>query len=178
MKYGETGKYIGVIACLKTKEREKKFIYSKEALYKTKTVFFHLKSLDFKWKEYADLKKIKIGGTQNYLSSTFLEKKGFKIDYAPKEDLTFKKLFANRFDVYATDLLVGLSLINDIFSSEEVALFTNHPKELFSENVYVVFSKKSPNAQEMADKFDKGLKKLKQTGRYEEIISNFFKISR
>ncbi len=82
-------------------------------------------------------------------------------------------MIRQRIDITASSIVVGVQLINKIFSKEERSLFTYHPKALFDSKMYMFISKNIPNAQKFADSFDQGLRKLKKSGRYERIIAEF-----
>jgi len=176
-KYTERGEVVGTFPWTKTKEREKDLIiFTKEPLISVKTVFFHLKSLDFKWNDYNDIKKYRVGATLGYSDVEFLKEKGVKVDIAPKEVLNFKKLLGNRIDIVPSAFLVGYNIINKTFTQDKALLFTNSPKPLYTENDFLVISKKIPNGQKIADTFDSGLRELKQSGKYDEIIMKFVSI--
>jgi len=171
------GRETGTFLWSKTEEREKEFIITKEPIIKIKTVFFHLKNLDFKWENFQDLKKYKIGGALGYKEVKFLQDKGLIIDVASKEKQCFIKLLKGRIEILPASLIVGYSTINSMFSADKAALFTNNPKPLFDDlPMFILISKKIPNGQIIADLFDKGLKKLKASGRYDEIIATFLSV--
>lgn len=167
------GKYVGTFPWSYKKYREGEVIFCKEPLFKSKTVFFHLKSLDFKWETFDDLKKYKIGGVLGFSSVNLLDSKGIKLQLVTKETLNFKKLLIKRIDICPTTFMVGYATINDLYKPDKAALFTNNPKPLSEENMFLLISKKIPNGQQIADSFDIGLKKLKDSGKYDEIISKF-----
>jgi len=161
----------GTIPLFKTAEREKDFIYSKNAITRTKTVFFHLKSTDFKWNKHEDLNNYKVGGTAGFKTAKILQDKGVKVDIALTEKENFEKLLAGDIEVTSSSYLVGYNIIKKSFSASDAAKFTSHPKKVYrATGVYFLVSKKHPKAQELVDKFDSGLKKLIKSGRYIKLI--------
>ena len=82
----------GTFPWYKSEQRENDFIVTKEPLLKVKNVFFHLKSLDFQWESYEDLKKYSIGGTIGYTDTALLQSKGLNVQLVPREELNLKKL--------------------------------------------------------------------------------------
>ena len=62
--------------------------------------------------------------------------------------------------------------IRDTFSEEEAALFTHHPKPISKAPVHVILSKKVPESEQMRDLFDEGLRRLKESGKYDEIMAD------
>ncbi|WP_028865729.1 substrate-binding periplasmic protein [Psychromonas aquimarina] len=169
----EDGIYAGTFPWWSNEKRQVDFIINKEPVIGANEVFFHLKSTDFKWDSFDDLKNYKIGGNLSYSHVEQLESKGIKVDVAPKEELSFKKLLSGRIDALPADFIVGYDTINKLFSPAKISLFTNHPKPLRKGNLFMLISRNYPGSQEIADKLDRGLKKLKESGRYDEIIIEF-----
>ncbi len=56
-----------------------------------------------------------------------------------------------------------------MYDRETVALFSNHPKPISVSFNSLILSKKDENKSRMV-KFNSGLKKLKKSGRYDQII--------
>jgi len=156
-----------------TQERQEDFYYSKEAMISTKTVFFHLKTLDLKWDTYADLNKYRVGGVLSFKTGGLLEKEGVFVDYVVTDTQNFKKLLKDRIDIAPASILVGLHIIKNTFKPEIAKLFSYSNKEIFSksEKTYLLVSKKHPRGKELVDKFDRGILKMKKSGRYQEILN-------
>ena len=169
-KYVEKGEYQATFPWTKSVEREEKFFYNKEPLLTEQTVLFHLKSKPLKWENYSDLKGLRIGGTLGYATGKILEDNGLKLDYVSKEDFNYQKLLRGRLDIYPSSYFVGYHQINMLLPPTEASLFTHHPKVLEERDYYMLFSKSIPNAKQLIDRFDRGLKKLKASGRYDEIL--------
>ncbi len=167
------GKFAGTFPWYGTDERKSDFNLVVEPVITSKTVFFHMKDVDFKWETIDDLKKYKVGGTIGYSDVELLEKNGIKVDVAPKEEINYQKLIAHRIDIVPSTLIVGYNNINKMFTPAKAALFTNHPKPLIDADMFMLISKNIPNSQELADKFSNGLKKLKESGRYDQITADF-----
>jgi len=163
----------GTFPWYKSEQREEDFIVTKESLLKVKNVFFHLKSLDFQWKSYEDLKKYSIGGTIGYTDAALLQSKGLDVQLVPREELNLKKLLKHRMDITPSSIATAYYFINKLFTKEERSLFTYHPRAIFDSEMYMLISKNIPDAQELADSFDQGLRKLKKSGRYDQIIAEF-----
>ena len=166
----------GTIPWFKSPDREANFFYSKKAIIRTKTVFFHLKSSDFKWKKYEDLNKYKIGGTVGFKTAKFLDGKGIKVELSDTELENFQKLLAGTIDITSSSYLVGHSIIKKNFSADKADMFTSHAKKIFpATGAYYLVSKKHPRGQELLDKFDSGMLKLVKSGRYVQIIKESMK---
>ena len=48
----------------------------------------------------------------------------------------------------------------------------HHQKPAVKNEFYILFSKKTSNGQKLADRFDAGLKKLKESGAYDIIMKS------
>jgi len=166
----------GTIPWFRSPDREVNFLYSKKAIIRTKTVFFHLKSKDVKWKTYDDLKKYKIGGTVGFKTAKFLDEKGIKVELVDTELENFQKLLAGSIDITSASYLVGHSIIKKNFPADKAAMFTSHAKKIFpATGAYYLVSKKHPRAQELVTKFDSGMQKLVKSGRFVQIIKESMK---
>lgn len=168
----ESGKFDGTFPWAKTEEHARDFYINKEYLIKDYGVFFHLKSVPFDWKTLDDLKKYSVGVTIGYKEEKIYMENGIKAQAVPSEELNFKMILSGRIDVYQTSKTVGYATINKLFTPEEARQFTNHPVPAVENEFYILFSKKTSNGQYLADRFDAGLKKLKESGKYDSIIES------
>ncbi|MBF0257927.1 MAG: transporter substrate-binding domain-containing protein [Desulfamplus sp.] len=169
----EQGKFDGTFPWNKTPERDDAFYIHKISLIQDDGVYFHLKSKEFDWNTIEDLKKYKVGVTIGYKQEEIYKNNGIEADTVPDEIMNFKKILAGRIDVYQTSKVVGYATINKLFSPEDAAKFTNHPKAVETDEYYILFSRKTPNGKELADKFDSGLKKIKESGVYDKILVEY-----
>lgn len=168
------GEAHATILWLKSSKREEEFIIGEEFLVEDQDVFFHLKSTEFEWEKIEDLKKYEIGATEAYYQAEYLRKFGIKTSEVSSEILNFRKILANRIDVYFTSYYVGYNIIKKEFA-QKMGLFTHNEKPLRRAKFYVMVSRNIPKAQELSDKIDKGIRELKNSGRYNEIIEEYFK---
>ncbi|MCP3924766.1 MAG: amino acid ABC transporter substrate-binding protein [Desulfobacterales bacterium] len=165
------GKKTGTFPWYKTKERDKEFIYSKLPVIEINNVFFHLKTVNFNWENIEDLKKYKIGDTLGNASVKIFSKKKIKIDIVPKSELNFRKVLIGRIDACIEEYVVGFSMIKKELGSDKKKLFTIHPKPFVKKGGFLLFSKKIPNVNKIKAKFDKGFKRLKDSGGYDKIYA-------
>jgi polar amino acid transport system substrate-binding protein len=167
----KSGKYDGTFPWNKTDERDKDFHINKISLIKDESVFFHLKSKQFDWGTIEDLKNYKVGVTIGYKQEQIYKEKGIEAEAVRSDELNFRKILAGRIDVHQTSKDVGYATINKIFSPEQAALFTNHPKAVEENEYFILFSKNTENGKKLADIFDAGIKKLIESGTYDKIIT-------
>jgi len=173
-KIAQDAEVDGGVAWYKKKEREEFFYFSKKPLINIKTVIFHLRSLNFDWNDFDDLKEYKIGGNLGYTSTQVLLDRDIEVEVVRTEEQNFKKLLIGRIDITPTSFFAGYYLINKLFSKEKAMLFTNHTKKVVPQNgIYFIIPKIHPKGKELMDTFDKAFDKLENTGGYDRIINDF-----
>ncbi len=175
MKLARDGKWDGSIVWYDTEERRADFFYS-DAIAPATNSFFHLKSYQFDWGLFEDLEDLRIGGTSEYSYGTAFdaaEQAGiFRTHRAISDEVGLTNLLKGRIDVFPGELVVTYEQIRDTFSKEDAALFTHHPKHISKTPLYLLLSKEVPENDEMRDRFNEGLKRLKESGKYDEIIAD------
>lgn len=172
----EVGQAHGIGPILKNDKRENLYYFSDSLLYETQ-VFFHKKDYLFKWNNVSDLKTIQIGATLSYSYGKAFdqaEKSGeLQIQRVPSDIQNFKKMFANRIQILPQSLDVGYYMLQTEFP-DKASSVTHHPKSINQSNNYLALSKKKPNSLDLLMRFNRGLKKLKANGKYDQ----YFKESR
>jgi len=175
LKLAKNGIWQGSVVWLDSKERREHFLYS-DVVIPSQTAFFHRKDHQFFWTSYEDLKGVRIGGTLEYAYGEEFdaaEKAGIiKTDRAQTDDLGIKKLLKGRIEVFPGELMVIYRLIRNSFPPEEAAGLTHHVNLIHEQSLHLILSKKAAGSKAMLDLFNKGLKKLKASGKYEQIIEN------
>ncbi|HOO32272.1 MAG TPA: transporter substrate-binding domain-containing protein [Thermotogota bacterium] len=161
---------------IKTEERTVEFLFPEETLIEAREVFFYLKTLDFDWKDYEDLKAYRVGGTRGYAHTELFKEYDIPYDEATSDESNFKKLLTGRIDIFPIDFIVGYYLINELFGVERAPLFNNHPKPFIADKWAIMFSRKREGTEELVRAFDSGMKRLMESGRYEEIVYRYLGI--
>ena len=151
-------------------ERAKDFIYS-DPIQSDATVFFHLKSNPPpEWETLDDLKGIRIGATAGFTYTTEFwdaaKSKRLEIEEAASEELNFKKLLKGRIDLFPSDPLVGQKVLQENFGSKEIATVTYDDKPMVAPTGHLLFSRKLANGEALVAAFNRGLAKLRDSGRY------------
>lgn len=156
--------------------REDNFYYS-DLILKSEWVFFHLKSYPFDWKEWDDLAGIPLGATLAYnYGDNFkrLEKEGkLDVQWVPSDEMNFRKLLAGRIKVFGIERDVGYSLLQYKFKPEEAALVTHHPQSDIPAYYHLIFSRKIKKNKQILHLFNKGLRRMRATGKENEFWSAF-----
>jgi len=156
-------------------ETKKEFLLS-DAITQTSFVFYHLKSVEFQWGSLEDLQGIKIGTTTKYhYGNEFMEgitAKKFDVEFALKDEFNYKKLLARRIQIFPNDPSVGDSQIRNYLSADEAKLLTHNPKVFGLSTIHLIMSKNHKRNQYFLDKLNSGLKKLKASGRYQQMLKD------
>ncbi len=175
MKLAKVGQWDGTAVWGDSEERRDNFYFT-EPVVSTTFVFFHLRSTQFDWNTYEDLRDIKVGGTAEYYYSDEFEGAEaagiFKTNRAPNDETGLKKLLKGRIDVFPGEVMVTYAQIRDTFPEEQVALFTHHPKSITERRQFLLLSKKVPGNEQMLERFNEGLRQLKASGKYDHIIAD------
>jgi polar amino acid transport system substrate-binding protein len=163
-------KYDASCCWAKSAERLKHFVYSDPVQSRT-YVFFHLKTVNFDWDIFADLKDIDIGATIGYTYGQAFgdaEKDGsLNVERAASDEMNLRRLLAGRIKILASNHKAGYATAAKIGVEQ---LITHHPKPLYDYQISIIISKEHKNANELLKKFNLGLEKLKTSGRYDQIL--------
>ena len=169
----QKGKWDGSVVWSYTEDRAKDFYYS-DPVVKCKWVFFYLKTTSFDWKVIDDLRGFRIGGTLGYKYNPDFEAAEeagrIKVYRVPKDEQNFEKLIKGRIDIFLQDIDVGYEMLNNLFPEEKVRLFTHHPKPIKDTGFHLLLSKQVEKNKEMLTLFDRGLKRLKESGKIEQYL--------
>jgi len=175
LKLAKNSSWQGSVVWLDSKERREHFLYS-DVVIPSQTAFFHMKDYQFFWTSYEDLKDVRIGGTIGYSYGEAFdaaEKTGIiKTDRAPTDILGLKKLLKGRIKLFPGNLMVIYRLIRSSLPPEKAAGLTHHINLIHGQSLHLILSKKVAGSKAMLDLFNKGLKKLKASGKYEQIIGD------
>lgn len=174
-KLAREGQFDGSLTWAPTAEREKDFYFSEPVIHIRK-VFFHLKSFPFEWKTMDDLKGLRIGATEQYTYSEEFDlaakEKTILVSFVRADYLNIRKLLAGRIDIFPMEIEVGYTLIQKELTQSQRDLVTHHKLPVQKTPLSVVFSRKLPQerVQMLLYSLNAGLRHLKDTGRYEEMI--------
>lgn len=164
------GKSVGSFPWVKNPQREKEVLFSTDSIMNLKEVFVYRKDSTFDWKIHDDLKKFRIGGTVGYNHVKMLQEHGVTVQKATKDEQNLKKVMAGKLDAFPIDFMVGKQLIKELFGDNGAQL-TFHEKPLIKNAAHVIFTRSNPNSKTLDAKFSEGMKKLKESGRYDEIMN-------
>lgn len=178
MKMAEYGELNGTAVWRYQSDIQEKFYYS-DPVFTSETVFFHLKSFPFAWNEFTDLKGLRIGGTIGYTYNEDYRKaeasKEYNIQRISNDELNFSMLLRNRIDIFPITKEVGYFLLQTQYTQNQASLFTYHAKSMTPEHertLHLLLSKHDEKNQQLMASFNKGLKKLKESGLYHQYLKD------
>jgi polar amino acid transport system substrate-binding protein len=158
------------------------YFYSSDPVWEAPWVFFHRKSVSFAWRTLDDLKQVRIGGTLGYMYTPEFraaERSGtIQVDRASSDALGFKKLLGDRFDLFPQLIDVGYYQLQTQFDPATASLFTHHPKPLGTYTETLLLSKKREDSQRWGETFNRGLRKLRKSGRYQQFFQEYLQAYR
>ena len=154
-------------------ERAREFYYS-DPIQTDATVFFHLKNNPPPdWETLDDLKGLRIGATTGFTYTAEFwgaaKSKRLNIEEANTQEINFRKLLKGRIDLLPVDSLVGRKILLGAFGKNASEKVTYHSKPMFAPTGHLLFSKKLANGEELVAAFNRGLSRLRESGRYAQF---------
>jgi polar amino acid transport system substrate-binding protein len=182
LSMAEQGTYDGSFPWADRKERRKSFYYVEPIIEADKEYFFFNRGLEFEWNpkelDYKKISHLKIGAVlgSNYGKDfqTAERKKVIKVQRFPSLVRALKMLSVQRLDLVIAPERAGKAILaahfkNIVSSLDEKIAILDDPIEMD----YLLISKKSPEGEHFKDALDKGLKKIKASGLYDQIIKDY-----
>jgi len=168
MAIAERGDWDGTLPWGYQEERIKNFHHS-EAVVEQRYFFFHLKSFKFDWQSYRNLNGLIIGASLGYnYKGGFqsAEKKGdIEVFRVGTESQLIKMLLAGRIQLALIEKTIAQDLMCRSFSRQEIARITYHPKLQSRDGLHLLLSKKVDKNKHLIKKFNRGLRRLKASGK-------------
>ena len=93
-------------------------------------------------------------------------------EWAATDEINLKKLLKSRIEVFPGAILVTYSQIQASFDEKDAARFMHHPRAINTRPLHLILSKANPDNERLIDLFNSGLKLLKESGRYDEIVAD------
>ncbi len=149
--------------------------YISDAVVTVSYVFFHLKGYPFEWQSIDDLKGIRIGGVLAYdYGKPFQEAEqsgAIQVIRKSSDHENLVRLANKQIHIFPCDLYAGYTLIGNHFKPEEAARFTHHETPVKVAPHHLLLSKKRNKSLQMLIRFNAGLQRLKDSGRYDELLT-------
>jgi ABC-type amino acid transport substrate-binding protein len=122
-------------------------------------------------KSAGDLRGNTVGVVLGTGSVTVLQKAGVAIDGAPDKDLLMKKLVVGRENIAVIADLTGLYALQAAFPDKVDAY---KYEMVYHSPIDLIFSKKNPRSNELRDKFNSGISKIKADGTFMKILAQYY----
>lgn len=156
-------------------DRAEDFFYS-DKIVDINPVYFHLKSYPFDWNSIEDLQGLEIGASIGYdYGEAFQHAERFgmiQVQRVVKDSQSLRKLLDGRIKIFPIDKEVGYALIQKLFTTDDAKRLTHHPKPVLeSDPHYLLLSKKVERNKLLLIVFNKGLRRLKASGRFDQYIT-------
>jgi len=167
VKWLGEGKGLGGFSAVKTPDSEDKFIFGEQPVYQVTTKFFYATKRPIEVKSEKDLNnsRLQVGEVNGYMYHPEYYQYKFKRQKAQSEERLIKMLLLGRVDLaYITEKVIDYHL--SLMKLPRESLKSISSIGVVSVPLYVAFNKKHPKAKYYAKMLDKGLLKLKESGRY------------
>ncbi len=178
-QFVKEGEWHAAAICGKTQERKKYFYFSDDAVYTGELVLFYHKDHPIVWTEnIEDLKGLRIGLPGGSALTTPLkeaEEKGLvTYDIVGDLKMNFLKLLRKRFHAVDANKAVALNIMQTQLSPEQRAKI-GYTKPYALWNYHLIFSRKLKENEKFLEIFNKGLHKMKKSGKYDEMWKAFYR---
>ena len=160
-----------------SEERAKELLYSDEIL-ESRLHFFYVRGFqpDFDWKSVDDLTGYRVGLSRGYYTSDALEaaRKAGKVEFEVVNDdeQNFRRLLRGRIDLFPINVVTGLELLRTKFAPNVIHQVAYHSRPLSSRPGFLLFPKNSKRSLVLMEKFNAGLKSLREDGTYDKMFDD------
>lgn len=169
----KSGRWDGSVGWAPSAEHRRDFQMSEPVVFVGKGLY-HLKDTAFDWKVIDDLHRWRVGGTAGYSYGGDWDRAAkmgqLKVDEVTTDEQSLRKLLLRRIDVIAMDVDVAEYLIQTLLSPEAAASIVRHPKLLTQTPICLALSRQSTRTSDLLPLFNRGLHRLKESGKYEQYI--------
>ena len=173
-EYARSGKWDGSVGWAPSAEHLQDFHMSRPVILVDKALF-HLKKTPIDWKSIADLSQWRVGSTAGYSYGKewdqAISSGQLKTSEVAADEQNIKKLLLGRVDAVAMEVDVANYLIQTRLSATEAALITHHPLLIMQTSINLALSRQSTRSPELLAKFNRGLQRLMDSGKYDEYCS-------
>ena len=172
MALARVGKKAGVACAWYSDERNQDFAYSEPYLV-NRLSMIKLKGLEIRWQTLRDLQDYQFAQVRGaVVSKAFDEAKFIKKAMTPSTSDALRLVLYARADLYADDEAnIMATLRKDYPDFESKVEFVERP--ISANKLYFISSRKRSDHLRLINTFNTGLKHLKASGRYTEILENY-----
>lgn len=168
------GKVHGTVQWLYSAQRAGEHHFS-DPIMEESYVWFYMKKNAFDWQSFEDLKGKAIGARQGFTYNPEfhqgIEDSSLDVSMLGNNKQNLDMLFNDRIDVFIEQLDVGYFGISHHYYGKGSQQFTHHPKIIFTKQNHLLLSKQHEDSPYYIDKFNKGLKRLKASGKFQQYVN-------
>lgn len=164
------GKAIGCFDAPRTKEIEETYLWHEEPMFAANSFFYAASDYEGKIESIEDIGSRKLGLTQGYGYGDVIDTNvNLNKEYSKTDEVILKKLIAKRVDFIVLYDKVAEHLISKLNVQGQIKAVG--PSE--SADIYVAFSKKTPDGEKYRDMFNSGFQKIKENGVYQKVLDDW-----
>lgn len=155
----------------KTEKREEKMLYS-NPIMSSKVLFFYRKNRVevTSFKNLTELQKYKVSGVNGFFYRDSFRAAELNMVYSDSETEALKKVHSGFAELIPMDEVTGWELIKKNYP-EQIEEFATMSTPIREDNLYLIVSRANPKAQQIIEKFNNGLNKIKRNGTYSKILA-------
>lgn len=177
LEEARSGRVAGTLLWTSNSDRQKDFLIS-QPVYRSKTVLFYHRNHPIHWQQLSDLKGKYIGVTNGYsygeAFNAQIKNRTFFADLANTDEQNFAKLLAKRIDAFPCEEIIGMHMIRNDFNDEALQQINISSKPVHEEPMYLLISRRDPNAVQLIQRFNAGLAQMKREGELDAILKKAF----
>lgn len=154
-------------------QREKKWLFS-DSLYRSNIVVIANKEAKFYWQRYDQLRQYRLGLTKGQSYGELFDdyKQYLNYEESISDYISLKHLVARQTDAIFIEKLIGQYLTRFLSERQRNSIEFIERPEIKTETSYLVCAKSYSKCFSYLNRFNRGLKKLKSSGRYQQILNS------
>ncbi|TMN93698.1 hypothetical protein CWB72_01835 [Pseudoalteromonas phenolica] len=178
MEQAQLGRVDGTGLWLKTDSRESEFYFS-EPVLEEKHVFFYNRTDKPILDSFEALKSYSYVGHEDFCYGIDLDNiiraKQINMHRVSNDEQAFGMLLKNRVSIYLQEMAVGYYLLRQHFSEQDMNKIAHIEQPFMRKNSHIILSKVDKNNSEILKMFDEALHRMKQSGRYDQLLAKVIK---
>ena len=165
------GEYDALYSAWYRQDRTRWFVFSDPLPIANQIGFFKRIDSKISYRTLEDLRPYKIGIVRGYSNPVKFSQAGLDVEAVTDDYLNMKKLAAGRIDLVLIDKVIGQYIIHTELPKSAPQLEWLDPPVAI-EKQYLIFSKKASHFAVKCAAFNRGLRKLIESGRAKKIIAS------
>ncbi|MEQ6289856.1 substrate-binding periplasmic protein [Vogesella sp. GCM10023246] len=174
IQLARNGDVDGSVGWTPNADRQRDLLFTDEVL-PFRMVLFQRRGERYPWQTLADLSRYRFGITAgNFYSDTFtqLQDKGvLQVDVVGDDISNLRKLAAARIDLFPMESEAGMLATLLYLSPSQAARIVPQERAYWSTPLCIAISRKHPRATELAARFNRELKKMRDSGEFSALLA-------